>query len=398
MPLMSEALALGTDFSGPLKIALVSPYDFAYPGGAPVHVSHLDEELRRRGHQVTVVSPSSKSPQELGRPNLVPLGRPVPIPSNGSVARVALSLTLSGKVQALLEREHFDIVHLHEPFVSTLPVSFLRQARQEAVVGTFHAYARRKRAYGVSRLILNRWARRLDARIAVSVPARDFVSKYFPGNYQVIPNGIDWELFSHEVPPLTEFQDGKLNILFVGRINEKRKGLVHLLKAYAQVKWQFPNCRLLVAGPGDLDKESARVIAERGLRDVHFLGYARYEDLPRCYRTADVYCSPATGNESQGMVLLEAMATGRPIVASNIPGYASVVDDGIQGLLINPRDESSFAATLLRVLSDGDLRARLAAAARAKAPRYRWERVTDQVLEVYAGAMTRRRGLPAVKR
>ncbi|MBI4235763.1 MAG: glycosyltransferase family 4 protein [Chloroflexi bacterium] len=365
-----------------LKIALVSAYDFAYPGGASIHVSHLDEELRRRGHQVTIVAPSSQSPEALGRPNLVRLGRPVPIPASGSIARVALSLTLSSKVRALLEKERFDVVHLHEPFVSTLPVTFLRLLRDEVAVATFHAYARRKRAYGLSRFLLDRWARRLGARIAVSGPARDYASRYFPGDYRIIPNGVDVDYFAQEIAPLEQFQDGKLNILFLGRL-EKRKGLHYLLRAYAQAKWQFPECRLLIAGPGELDKESTRTIAERGLQDVHLLGPVSDVEKPRYYRTADIYCSPATGDESFGMVLLEAMAAGKAIVASPIPGYASVVEDGAQGLLVDPRDEAAFAATLLRLLGDRDLRERMGAAGRARVPRYRWERVTDEIMTVY---------------
>lgn len=378
----------------PRKIALVCPYDFAYPGGAPIHVAHLDEEFRRRGHRVTIVASSSKPPEALGYPNLVPLGRPIPIPASGSIARVALSLTLSGKVRALLEKERFDVVHLHEPLVSTLTVTFLRQLREEVAVGTFHAYAQRKRSYGLSRRLLERWARRLDARIAVSAPARDFISRYFPGEYRIIPNGIDWELFSREVTPLEQFQDGKLNILFLGRMREKRKGLLYLLRAYAQVKWQFPDCRLLIAGPGEPDKESVRTIAERGLRDVHLLGHIPEAEKARYYRIADIFCSPATGDESFGIVLLEAMAAGRPIVASAIPGYASVLEDGMEGLLVNPRDEAAFAAALLRLLRDRELRERMGAAGRAKAPRYRWERVADEVLDVYEGLLARR-GDPA---
>jgi phosphatidylinositol alpha-mannosyltransferase len=374
----------------PLRVAIVSPYDFAYPGGVTSHVANLDEQLRRLGHQVTIVAPSSKSPDELGRPNLVPLGRPVPIPTNGSIARITVSLTLGKKVSPLLERERFDVIHLHEPLVPALPLTFLRLARDAALVGTFHTYASRKRALGASRILLNKWAKRLHMRVAVSVPARDFVTRYFPGEYEIIPNGVDVDHFSKEAPPLPDFQDGKLNILFVGRM-EKRKGLPHLLRAYAQAKWQFPDCRLMVVSPSpSLDRESARIIAERGLKDVHLLGYVPYAELPRYYRTADIFCSPATGEESQGIVLLEAMAAGRAIVASSIPGYKSVVTHGADGLLVNPRNELEFADTLLELLRNADLRGRLGAAAQEKAPRYRWETVASEILAVYRQAIAKR--------
>ncbi|MDA1096406.1 MAG: glycosyltransferase family 4 protein [Chloroflexi bacterium] len=378
--------------SKPLKIALVSPYDFAYPGGVTSHVSALDARLTALGHESMIIAPSSQSAAALNRPNLVTLGRPVPIPSSGSIARITVSLNLSSKVRAILDDGHFDVIHLHEPLVPALPITFLRLADGPALVGTFHAYASRKRLYQASRFLLERWVDRLDARIAVSVPARDFVSSYFPGTYDVVPNGVDVAHFGSNVEPLPRFTDGKLNILFVGRM-EKRKGFPHLLRAYANLKWQFPECRLIAVSPRPADKESLRIIAERGLRDVHF-ETATYQELPRYYRTADVFCSPATGAESFGITLIEAMAAGATVVASSIPGYRSVVRDRIDGVLIEPRDEVGFAEALLTLLRDADLRERLSTAGRAKVPRFDWSEVTNEVLDVYRRAIAHRRGSP----
>lgn len=374
----------------PWRIAIVSPYDFAYPGGVTSHVSNLEKELCRRGHQVTIAAPSSRPLEPSDHQHFVPIGRPIPIPTAGSIARITLSMTLGRKVRPLIEREQFDIIHIHEPLAPTLPLTFLRLARDAALVGTFHAYASRKRTLGASRFFLKRWAPRLHERIAVSEAARDFVTRYFPGDYTIIPNGVDVNRFGGALPPLEQFDDGKLNILFQGRM-EKRKGFPHLLRAYAQLKWQFPNCRLLVVGPGNIDRDSARVIAERGLQDVHFLGYVSDEDLPRYYQAADIFCSPATGDESQGIVLLQAMAAGAPVVASSIPGYRTVVTDGVDGLLIDPWNAESFTDTLLRLLQDEALRRKLGAAGLAKAPRYHWERVTSEILEVYERAIARKR-------
>lgn len=374
----------------PWRIAIVSPYDFAYPGGVTSHVSNLEKELSRRGHEITIAAPSSRPLESSDHQHFVPIGRPIPIPTAGSIARISLSVTLGKKVRPLLEREQFDIIHIHEPLAPTLPLTFLRLARDAALVGTFHAYASRKRTLGASRFLLKRWAPRLHERIAVSEAARDFVTRYFPGDYSIIPNGVDVDRFGGKLPPLDQFNDGKLNILFQGRM-EKRKGFPHLLRAYAQLKWQFPNCRLLVVGPGNVDRDSARVIAERGLQDVHFLGYVSDEDLPRYYQAADIFCSPATGDESQGIVLLQAMAAGAPIVASSIPGYRTVVTDDVDGLLIDPWNAEGFANTLLRLLQDEALRRKLGAAGQAKAPRYHWERVTTEILEVYERAIARKR-------
>ena len=384
-----EALDVATtDGSRPLRIALVSPYDFAYPGGVTNHISGLSDELRRRGHHVTIAAPSSKPRDDVDADNLAIIGRPIPVPTAGSIARVTLSLTLGKHVKPLLERGNFDILHLHEPMTPTLPLTFLRLASGPALVGTFHAYAERRRALGLSRPLLQRWAQRLDERIAVTDPAREFANRYFPGSYSIIPNGVDTEAFS-QAAPFPMFRDGKLNILFQGRM-EKRKGFPHMLRAYAQIRWQFPNCRLLVVGPGNMDRESARVIGERGLEDVHFIGYASNEDLPRYYRTADIFCSPALGNESMGIVLIQAMAAGRAVVASDIAGHRSVVAHEHNGLLADPRNEQGFATTLIRLLQDAELRGTIANTGSETVARYQWSVVTDEVLQVYHSALERR--------
>ncbi len=382
------------DWSRPLRIAIVSPYDFAYPGGVTNHISGLSDELRRRGHEVTIVAPSSKPLDDVDADNLAIIGRPIPVPTAGSIARVTVSLTLGKHVRPLLERGNFDVVHLHEPMTPTLPLTFLRLASGPALVGTFHAYAERRRALGLSRPLLQRWVQRLDERIAVTEPAREFANRYFPGDYTIIPNGVDMGAFAG-AEPFQTYQDGKLNILFQGRM-EKRKGFPHMLRAYGQIRWQFPNCRLLVVGPGNMDRESARVIGERGLEDVHFIGYASDEDLPRYYRTADIFCSPALGNESMGIVLIQAMAAGRAVVASDIAGHRSVISNEHNGLLADPRNEEGFAATLMRLLRDAELRGAIAAAGSETVTRYHWGVVADEVLDVYRRALARRPARVAV--
>ena len=384
-----EALDVAaTDRSRPLRIALVSPYDFSYPGGVTNHITGLSDELRRRGHDVTIVAPSSRARDDVEADNLAIIGRPIPVPTAGSIARVTLSLTLGKRVQPLLDRGNFDVIHLHEPMTPTLPLTFLRLASGPALVGTFHAYAERRRALGLSRPLLQRWVQRLDERIAVTEPAREFANRYFPGSYSIIPNGVDTEAFS-QADPFPMFQDGRLNILFQGRM-EKRKGFPHMLRAYAQIRWQFPNCRLLVVGPGSMDRESARVIGERGLEDVHFIGYASNEDLPRYYRTADIFCSPALGNESMGIVLIQAMAAGRAVVASDIAGHRSVVEHEHNGLLADPRNEEGFASTLIRLLQDAELRSTIANTGSQTVARYHWGVVAEEILSVYHRALERR--------
>jgi phosphatidylinositol alpha-mannosyltransferase len=297
------------------------------------------------------------------------------------MARIALSPKLFLKVRNVLENENFDLLHIHEPLMPGLPLTVLRLAKCPTI-GTFHAFANKKRVYRYSKFLFARWTARLDGRIAVSLPAKQHASSYFPGQYEIIPNGIDVEHFSKTANPLSNYQDGKLNILFVGRM-EKRKGLRYLLRAYSRLKWSFPNCRLIVVGPGELDEESARLIAERGLEDVCFEGMVSYDQLPAYFQTADIFCSPATGEESFGIVLLEAMASGTPIVASNIPGYASVVDDGIQGHLINPKNEEAFTNILHELLLDQKKRHELGKNGQKKARNFDWDIVANRILDFY---------------
>jgi len=362
-----------------VKIALVSPYDWSVPGGVNSHCAHLHGQFVQGGHNVRIVAPASK---KIDEPDVVTIGkRPVSLPVSGSVARVSLSLTLGTPVRKLLAEEQFDIVHVHEPFMPVLPIHFLRYS--EAVnVGTFHASRDKPQFfYNWGKRHLRRWARRLDGKIAVSSAAARFVEQYFPGYYNIIPNGVDIARFSAPRDPIPEYATGKLNILFVGR-PEQRKGLRHLIEAFAIVKAKRPDARLIVVGAGRFDRFRSRVRALR-LPDVEFRGYVSYEDLPRYHRTADVFCAPATGFESQGIVLLEAMAAGLPIVASNIEGYAGVLTHGVEGLLVLPGDEQALAEALLALLDDADLRRRMGAEGSRRAQEFGWDRVSQQVLSYY---------------
>ncbi len=364
-----------------MKIAMVSPYDFTWPGGVTAHVSQLAHELRKSGHQVTVLAPHSPAREYLEVDTFVPLGRSVPVPSGGSIARVSLSWWLYRRVRKILERESFDIIHLHEPLAPILPLCVL-QCSNTVNVGTFHAYYTRQHLYRFSRPFIKRWHRRLHGNIAVSPAAHKYVHNFFPGDYRIIPNGIDVDHFADNVQPWPEYQDGKTNILFVGRL-EKRKGLKYLLEAYCRLKWEYPDIRLIVVGPGNLDKDSHRILGACNPKDVVLAGGASYQDLPRYYASADIFCSPATGQESFGIVLLEAMAAGKPVVASAIEGYMGIVKPGEQGLLFPRRDSEALAKTLAVLIDDPTLAARMGATGRQMVEQYRWAVVAQQVENYY---------------
>ena len=368
-----------------MKIALVSPYDFAYPGGVVNHISALEQYFTKMGHEVKIIAPASKAVSNLGD-RLIPIGKPRPIPVSGSIARITISLRLASRIKEVLAKEKFDIIHLHEPFMPMLCSAVLRFSDNAANIGTFHA-CHGSPGYGFGRpittMMLKRRRRKLTGKIAVSKPAMDFARKYIPGYYNIIPNGIDVEHFSPDVSPIDKFCDGKLNILFVGRM-EKRKGLNFLLEAYRQVKQEIPNSRLIVVGPGTrLRSIYERKVRRSKLQDVVFVGYASYDELPRYYKTADIYCSPATGRESFGIVLLEAMAVGKPVVASNIDGYANVISHGVDGLLVPPKDKRLLAQALISLMSDASLRQQMGANGILKAKRYSWENIAQKILSYY---------------
>lgn len=364
-----------------MKIALVSPYDYPYPGGVTEHICHLAAEFRRLGHEVHIIAPQSSGVREQAGEIVHTVGSVVPVPVNGSVARISLSLRLSRQVKEILEREEFDVVHLHEPLLPALPVTVLRHSRT-VNIGTFHAFAQSNYAYFYGKPILRYFVRRLHGRIAVSTAARDFVSVYFPGHYEIIPNGISYEKFAGPPRPIEKYAEGGPNILFVGRL-EKRKGLKFLLRAMVGVWEKIPSARLIVVGSGPLLQNYRRLVETNGLKNVEFVGFVPTEELSRYYQSCDVFCAPSTGQESFGIVLLEAMASGKPIVASDIPGYRWVVNQGKEGVLVPPKDEPGLAAALVRLLSDSDLRAQMGRAGKERAELFSWDKVAQQVLEYY---------------
>jgi phosphatidylinositol alpha-mannosyltransferase len=286
----------------------------------------------------------------------------------------------------MLEREQFDLLHYHEPFVPFLSPIILRLSTS-VNVATFHAYGGFSPSYEFGRRAMRGYADRLHGRIAVSGAAKHFIERYFPGDYKVIPNGVDIDRFQRAVP-LARWQDGTSNVLFVGRF-EPRKGLLDLLKAYRILRKTGCDCRVLVVGSGPLAREARRYVATRRLKGVEFLGRVSDEEKAQLFRTADVYVSPATGGESFGIVLLEAMASGTAIVASDIHGYKGVVRRGREALLVPPREPKAIAAAVARLLRDDEERQAMAAAGRLRAEEFSWPRVTAKVDDFY-GVVIRR--------
>jgi phosphatidylinositol alpha-mannosyltransferase len=368
-----------------MKIGLVSPYVYPLPGGVAQHVRYLYENLRLRGHDVRILT-SSHGLQRSSEGDVIRIGKGFSVPANGSVGTLTVSFRYIAQVQKVLERERFDLLHFHEPLVPFLSPIVLRESRS-VNIATFHAYAGFSPAYELGSRLLTPSIDRLDGRIAVSAAARHFIDRYFPGDYKVIPNGVDVDRFQRAVP-IARWQDGTRNILFVGRF-EPRKGLLDLLRAYRILRKTGCECRLLLVGGGPQEREARRYVATRRLRGVEFLGRVSDDEKAQLFRTADVYVSPATGRESFGIVLLEAMAAGTPIVASDIHGYKGVVRRGREGLLVPPRSPKSIAASVGRLLRDRELAREMSESGRGRAEEFSWPRVTAKVDDYYGFVIRR---------
>jgi phosphatidylinositol alpha-mannosyltransferase len=363
----------------PLKIGIVSPYGYPHPGGVNEHVRFTYEAMTRMGHDVWIIT-SKYGRERESEGHVIRLGTGWAAPANGSVGRVTLGLRFKRQAREVLEAQSFDILHFHEPFVPFLSPTMLDQSRT-INVATFHAFGGFSPSYWIGKRFAGRLAGRLHGRIAVSGAARHFIDRYFPGEYQIIPNGVDLDRFT-QAEPYEALRDGTLNILFVGRL-EERKGFIHLLKAYHRLRKRKVDARLLVVGAGPKLREYKRFVGLRGIRDVEFLGRVSDDEKVRYFASADIYCAPNTGQESFGIVLLEAMAAGVPIVASDIHGFKRVVERSVQGLLVEPRNPRALAAALYALARDPELRHEMGEAGRARAPEFSWDRVTERIVDFY---------------
>jgi len=368
-----------------LRIAQVSPYDFAHSGGVQRHIASLSRELKARGHEVSILAPCTRNEPavDIGDVDLRTFGRSIPVPTAGSIARISFSVWHEWRLKSMLQNEKFDIVHIHEPLMPMFALTASRFS-PSTTIGTFHAFNEgRGRGYMLWKKVLNRGAIRLNGRIAVSEPAKHFANRYFKGDYTVIPNGLDVDRFSKPVPKPSILKDDAMNLVFVGRVNEPRKGLRYALGAYSLLKWQYPKLRLIVVGAGVPDRESYRIMGERSLDDVIFTGPVSEDELPGYYQNADIFLAPNTGKESFGFIIIEAMSASTPIVASNIPGFASVMTDGKEGLMVPPKDEAALAEAIKKLIENPGLRAQLGVDGRATVHQYRWSHVADSVLNYY---------------
>lgn len=363
-----------------LRVALVCPYDLTVPGGVQAHVRHLAAELRERGDEVLVVAPAGGDAPE----DVVAAGSSIRVPFNASVAPISLAPFATRRALDALRRFQPDVTHVHEPAVPLVSLAVTLRGPQP-IVGTFHAWSDRDAAYRLARPLARAAAGRLAARVAVSRPAVDYHSRALgvpAGTFRVIPNGVDVARFRSGRPIPELVKDGAPTLLFVGRL-EARKGLEQLVRAFVRLKRQRPTLRLLVVGDGPERARCQQLLTARLRADVLFLGQVDEEDKPRFHASADLFVAPNLGGESFGMVLLEAMAAGLPVVASDIPGFRSVIRDGVEGRLVPPGNVAALAEAVDTLLANAALREALGEQATATVERYDWSVVADELRGLY---------------
>lgn len=372
----------------PLRVGIVCPYSFDVPGGVQFHVRDLAEALMARGHQVSVLAPAD---DDTPVPDyLTAAGKAVPVRYNGSVARLTFGPMTAARVRKWLAQGRFDVLHLHEPVTPSLSMLALWIA-DGPVVATFHTAQVRSRSMQVAYPLVRQSLEKISARIAVSEDARRTLVEHLGGDAVVIPNGVYVDTFAAARPDARWTGTPTApTVAFLGRLDESRKGLPVLLGAVGRVLDEVPGTRFLVAGRGDTGAEQAREVLGERAGAVEFLGGVSDEDKARLLASVDVYCAPQTGGESFGIVLVEAMSAGTAVVASDLGAFSRVLDDGAAGVLFRVGDSEDLARTLLRVLRDPDLRARVTATASESVRRYDWSVVTDQVQAVYEMAVAGR--------
>ncbi|GGM60290.1 glycosyltransferase family 4 protein [Dactylosporangium sucinum] len=364
-----------------MRIGIVCPYSFDVPGGVQNHVRDLAETLIALGHHVSVLAPGDEESMTL--PYVVPAGRTVPVPYNGSVARVSFGLISATRVRRWLAAGRFDVLHVHEPLIPSLSMLAVLSARGP-VVATFHTAMTRSRALAAAQGVLQLVLEKITGRIAVSELARKVQVEHLGGSAWEIPNGVQVSKYRTAEPLDGWPGDGALG--FLGRFTEPRKGFPYLLSAFAQLAAERPGLRLLVAGPGDVDEVLSGVPAAARDRIV-FLGKVSEEDKARMLRSVDLYIAPNTGGESFGMILTEAMSAGTPVVASDLDAFRRVLDGGQAGALFPVGDAAALAQVAGALLDDPARRAALAARATAVVAAYDWPVVAERVLEVYSTAI-----------
>jgi phosphatidyl-myo-inositol alpha-mannosyltransferase len=370
------------------KIGMVCPYGWDTPGGVQIHIKELAEYFIGRGHEVSVIAPVSDE-SSVTESYLVPAGRPLAVPFNGSVARVAFGPLATSRVRNWISSKNFDLLHLHQPEVPSLSL-IACWSGVGPMVGTFHTAAAKQRTLVAASTVLEPVIERLTARIAVSEMARATLREHFQTDAVVIPNGID--LQKYDSASSVAAYTGRPSIGFLGRFEEPRKGLSLLIEALPKIVKAFPELELIVAGPGDEVAFTKSIPV--GLRNrVRFVGRLSESEKANFLRTVDLYVAPNTGGESFGIILIEAMAAGASILASDIPAFKEVLAQGEYGTLFTSGSAQSLAESAIKALRDSSSRLAKSEAAHTASLRYDWKYVASEISDVYELALASGNGV-----
>jgi phosphatidylinositol alpha-mannosyltransferase len=361
-----------------MKIGIVCPYSWDIPGGVSAHVADLAEALIRMGHQVSVLAPAEFD--ELLPDYVVSTGKPRAVKYNGSVARLSFGPIAARKVSKWIEDGEFDVLHVHEPLAPSLSV-LACWAAKGPIVATWHSSMDKSRMMLTLSKLAQTAMEKVSARIAVSEAARATLIKHVGGDAVVIPNGVDISTFTN-AKPMFGWPGANQSIVFLGRGDEPRKGLSVLVEAYPEIRRQHPQVRLLIAGPGEPD-DTLKKLSREDRASVTVLGMVAPQDKASVLASGTIYVAPNTGGESFGIVLLEAMASGTPVVASDLEAFKRVLDNGKAGITFENENSQDLAKVVSNLLSDSVRRTELSAQGKLRAAEFDWSVVAERIVDVY---------------
>lgn len=366
-----------------MRIALINPFSFSYQGGVQEHVKALYKVLLSLGNEVKVIAPRQIESEDYGR-DFILLGSSIVIPGNDS--RISLSYAPAQEIDAVIKEEKFDVVHFHA-FLPLISFQVLDSLKNIKAVKIFTSHSNVggssiANAFGpITELVVDSFVNRMDGVIAVSEAGEGLV-KHFKGPLKIIPNGIDLTRFNPNVSKLDKYNDGKFNILFVGRL-DPRKGSQVLLPSFAQIKRTHPECRLIIVGDGYLKDSLKKEVQDNRILDVEFVGEVKAENTPSYYASANIFCAPSIRGETFGIILLEGMATGVPVITTDIDGYREVVPPEFREYLSKPNDPVFLAGIINKFIEDKELRDKASKIGLAHAKKFDWNIIGERVLEFY---------------
>lgn len=364
-----------------MKIAIVTEYYYPSLGGITEHVHHFAKELKRLGHEPVIITGNAGDSPFLTSNDfeVVRIGKSVPFYSNGSIAKASVGFSMGRKLKRLFKERQFDIIHIHPAFVPTLPILANRYANTTTVT-TLHTQFDSNMFLSVFRKIAQYGIEQFDGRIAVSKLCVDSFSKYLKADFKIIPNGIDTDNFNGDHEKIGAFDDEKINIFFLSRL-EPRCGLGYLIEAFGMLAKKRTDLRLIIGGDGPFFNQFKKIVPEYAKKSVHFIG--RIEGVrPNYYSTADIFCFPTT-RASFGITLLEAMASKKPVVAFTLPAYEGIITGGKDGILCGEFRPENLASAIESLADSPEKREEIGKNARVRAMDFSWHKVTKDILDYY---------------